>query len=137
LVAERAQQPQGFRELEVYQRSYAMVVPMYRLAKSFPDIEKYDLASQVRRAAKSIPTNIGEGYAVRIDSPKSFCRQLRTSYGSAVEMQIHMDIAKDLDYVDEAAYRKYRDEYDAIGKMIYRLWQHWRKKLRPGVHDDE
>lgn len=51
----------SFRDLEVYQRSWALLQPVHILALTFPDYEKFDLANQVRRAAKSIPANIAEG----------------------------------------------------------------------------
>jgi four helix bundle protein len=110
---------------------------MYELAASLPGIEKYDLASQIRRAAKSIPANIGEGYALRIDAPRLFCKHLRIAYGSAVEMQVHLDISRDLRYIDDETHVRYLEEYEVLGRMIYRLWQHWRRKLPPGTHDDD
>jgi len=54
---------QGYRSLEVYQRSLDALVRVHELAATLPDFEKYDLASQLRRAGKSIPANIAEGYA--------------------------------------------------------------------------
>jgi len=101
VVEQQRTRTQGFRDLDVYQRSFALVRPIYDLLYSWPTIEKYDLASQMRRAAKSIPANIGEGYALRTDAPRLFCKHLRIAYGSAVEMQIHFDLARELGYVSE------------------------------------
>jgi four helix bundle protein len=35
--------------------------PVHRLALKLPDYEKFDLASQLRRASKSIPANVAGG----------------------------------------------------------------------------
>lgn len=61
--------PRGYRDLDVYKRSFALLGPVHTLVKTFPDYEKWDLAQQMRRAAKSIPANIAEGYALR-DAPR-------------------------------------------------------------------
>jgi four helix bundle protein len=134
LVAER-RESQGFRDLDVYRRGFALVRPVYDLVDSLPSVERYDLASQMRRAAKSIPANIGEGYALRGDAPKLFCKHLRIAYGSTVEMQIHFDLALELGYITDAIHQQFSHDYEVLGRMLYRLWQHWRKKLPPGTDD--
>ena len=135
MVAERVE-ARGFRDLEVYQRGFSLVREVYALVDTLPNLERYDLASQLRRAAKSIPANIAEGYALRGDAPKLFCKHLRIAYGSAVEMQVHFDIALSLRYISEEVHARFLNEYEVLGKMLYRLWQHWRKKLPPGAADE-
>jgi four helix bundle protein len=134
LVAERVA-PRGYKDLDVYKIGFDLVKPVYAIARVLPDIERYDLASQVRRAAKSIPANIAEGYALR-DAPRMFCKHLRIAYGSAVEMQVHFDLAHELDYVSEDVRNEFCGRYEVLSRKIYRLWQHWRKKLPPGVVDE-
>ncbi len=51
-----------FEELRFYQAAMALLKAAYRLAKKLPDYEKYNLASQLRRAALSTVLNIAEGY---------------------------------------------------------------------------
>jgi len=51
-----------FEDLEVYQVSRTFRKSMYRVASELPDIEKFGLASQVRRAAVSLTNNIAEGH---------------------------------------------------------------------------
>lgn len=50
-----------FQKLRVYQLALDYVDAIYSLANHLPDEEKYNLASQIRRAATSIPLNIAEG----------------------------------------------------------------------------
>ncbi len=50
-----------FRDLIVWRRAHEFVVGIYRFTSTFPKGEIYGLASQMRRAAVSIPANIAEG----------------------------------------------------------------------------
>jgi four helix bundle protein len=52
----------GFEDLECYSLALQVVKQAYGLAKRLPDIEKYNLASQIRRSAASVTLNIAEGY---------------------------------------------------------------------------
>src|SRR5207253_6265086 len=51
-----------FEDLEVYQLAREFRKTMYRVAKKLPDIEKFGLASQMRRVALSLTNNIAEGH---------------------------------------------------------------------------
>jgi len=51
----------SFRDLHVWQEAMLLVEDVYRLSRRFPPDEKFGLTSQLRRAAVSIPSNIGEG----------------------------------------------------------------------------
>ena len=45
-------------DLDVWQKSIDYVIDIYKLISTFPPDEKYSLASQIKRAAVSIPSNI-------------------------------------------------------------------------------
>ena len=51
-----------FEDLEVYQVAREFRKAMYRVTRGLPDIEKFGLASQIRRAAVSLTNNIAEGH---------------------------------------------------------------------------
>lgn len=53
----------SFRELRIWQAAMDLVEKIYLLTRSFPKQETYGLASQLQRAAVSIPSNIAEGHA--------------------------------------------------------------------------
>jgi four helix bundle protein len=51
----------SFRDLEVWQESVILVEEIYAISKLFPCEELFGLTVQLRKAAVSIPSNIGEG----------------------------------------------------------------------------
>jgi len=54
---------QSYRELTVWQKADELAVRVYAITSKFPREYLYDLTSQLRRAALSIPTNLAEGCA--------------------------------------------------------------------------
>jgi len=57
-----ARQVSTFEDLEMYRVAREFRKAMYRVAKRLPEIEKFGLASQIRRAAVSLTNNIAEGH---------------------------------------------------------------------------
>ena len=51
----------NYHDIEAFQRAMTLLRPVHRLALKLPDYEKFDLASQLRRASKSIPANVAGG----------------------------------------------------------------------------
>jgi four helix bundle protein len=43
-----------FRDLKVYQKAFKLAMDIFNLTKSFPDEEKYELTSQIRRSSRSV-----------------------------------------------------------------------------------
>jgi four helix bundle protein len=117
----------SYKDLEVYKRSYKVALKTHKLTLEFPDIEKHELGSQLRRASKSIPLNIGEGYGKR-SSANEFKLFLIMAIGSCDEVKILIEFAKDLKYIKQSTYEELKNEYERIGKMLYRLHQNWQKQ---------
>jgi four helix bundle protein len=55
----------SFEDLLVWQKAHAYVLEVYKMTEGFPKSELFGLASQMRRAAVSIPANIAEGFKKR------------------------------------------------------------------------
>ena len=55
---------QDVLDLEVYRESLRLLKEVYEFLKYFPKSE-YDTVSQLKRAGKSIPANVAEGFAKR------------------------------------------------------------------------
>lgn len=52
---------QDHRQLDIWQRAMDYAVRIYEFSTHLPADERYNLVSQLRRAATSVPLNIAEG----------------------------------------------------------------------------
>lgn len=87
-----------FRDLQIWQKSKALCIDLYRLTNTFPDHEKFGIVGQIRRAAVSVPSNISEGHGRSSDA--DFARFLYISLGSIKELETLLEISSELGYVD-------------------------------------
>ena len=114
-----------FEELEVYRRSYGAALRVHALSSAFPEIERFGLTDQMRRASRSICANIAEGHGRRRASGTHFRRFLAMAVGSADEMQVWAAFARDLSYVDAKTAEAMRREYGEIAAMLNGLAKAW------------
>ena len=109
-----------YKDLKVYQRSYKLAISLYKFAGTMPKEERYGLTSQIKRAATSIPLNIAEGYG-KHDTNAEIKRYLRMAKGSCNELDILIEMCKDLNFIEKSACEKYVNEIQEIGAMLYGL----------------
>lgn len=74
-----------FKKLIVWQKALKLFIDTHKFCRKLPPEEKYELGSQMRRAAFSIPANIAEGSAKATNPHKKTF--LETSLGSAFETE--------------------------------------------------
>lgn len=110
---------QSYRELQVWQKSMALTLLVYRVTQPFPREEQYGLTSQIRRAAVSIPANIAEGYG-RLNR-KEYVQFLGIAQGSNCEAQTLVEIAQGLGFGDVEKLREIYAQSNEISKMLFRL----------------
>ncbi len=116
---------QSFKDLKVYQESYALALIINKAILRLPNSEKYDLVDQMRRASKSVPANTAEGYAKRL-SEKEFRKYLLSAIGSCNEMVVHISFAKDLGFWKPNFCEDLLKRYDILGKQFTKLLQNWK-----------
>ena len=115
----------SYYDLEVYKESYVLALQIHQMTRAYPEIEKYELGGQLRRAAMSIPMNIAEGYGKK-ESNLEFKRFLRMSLGSCNEVMVLIDMSKDLEYITPEHHSNLWDKYNVLGKRITTLIQKWK-----------
>lgn len=115
----------SFLDLEVYKESFQLSLEIEELLKTYPASEKFLLADQMRRASRSIPAQIAEGYARR-ESIKDFQRYIRDCIGESNEMINHLLLSKYKGYIKKAGYAdELIDRYNKLGKKLMNLKNNW------------
>jgi four helix bundle protein len=105
-----------FRKLQVWQKAHQLTLAIYHFTAAFPRHEIYGLASQMRRAASSIPSNIAEGCGRDGDAELSrFCSMAR---GSASELEYQVLLAHDLNLIQPKDYDKLNQQAVEIKRML-------------------
>jgi len=87
----------SFRDLEAWREAMALTVRVYELSELFPPSERFGLASQLRRAAVSIPSNLAEGHAR--GATRDFVRFIGMARGSLAEVETQVELAGRLGYI--------------------------------------
>lgn len=115
----------SFLDLDVYKESFQLSLEIEELLKNYPDSEKYLLIDQMRRASRSIPAQVAEGYARR-ESLKDFQRYLRDCVGEANEMLNHLLLSKHKNYIKKPGYsNELIERYTILGKKLTNLKNNW------------
>ena len=115
-----------FKDLKVWQKSYSLVLEVYKSTKHFPSEEKFGLKSQIRRAAVALPSNIAEGYARRY--LKQYVHFLCIAYGSGAELETQLLLAKDLGYLKDEKLKDLINKYYEVERMLSALIKSLEKK---------
>jgi four helix bundle protein len=114
----------SYEDIEAFKRAMGLLPPVHRLALKLPGYERFELASQIRRASKSVPTNIAEGYGKR-SSARNFKTYLEHALGSSNEMIVHLQIAECLEYARNGDCRDLIEQYRSISQLLIRLIEKW------------
>ncbi|UYZ58366.1 four helix bundle protein [Hymenobacter latericus] len=115
-----------FRKLRVWQEAIELVVQVYAATRQFPPEERFNLSSQLTRAAVSIPSNIAEG-AGRIPNGE-FVHFLGIASGSCSEVPTQLIIAQRLNYLTSQQYNVMEQRLNAIQRMTATLIKNLRNQ---------
>jgi four helix bundle protein len=106
----------SYEDIEAFKQAMALVRPVHVFALQLPEYERFDLASQIRRASKSVPANIAEGYGKR-RSARHFKVYLENALGSTNEMIVHLQVAQTLAYGTAAVTDDLIERYRSVGRL--------------------
>lgn len=109
----------NYKNLKVWQKSFDLVIEVYKKTDKFPDRERFGLTTQINRCAVSIVSNIAEG-AGR-NSPKEFNNFLGITLGSSCELETQLMISNKLGYLTEKELSELISPIEEIQKMIVGL----------------
>lgn len=105
----------------------ALSLACYKLAAGFPANERFELASQLRRAASSVPLNIAEGYGY--GTRRVFVKHLRMARGSLAEVGTILDLAVALGQTPER--EDIREQVDRTARIVHGLIRSLLKSSNP------
>lgn len=115
----------NYKDLIVWQKAHALVLLVYKATKNFPVEERYNLTSQTRRAATSIPTNIAEGCGKF--TQRDFAKYLQDAQGSSQEVEYLAFLSYALGYLDSDSYNELNSDVNEVKAMLISLIKKIRK----------
>ena len=107
----------SYKDLLIWQKGIDISIKLYELVEDFPKEEMYALASQLKRAAVSIPSNIAEGYGR--NSTQSYIHFVSISRGSLFELETQLIVAQKLKFIkNERLFSDLMNQITEESKMI-------------------
>lgn len=104
-----------FEDLQVWKLAMKFNSLSYDIADHLPDKEKYNLSSQLRRAATSIALNIAEGSTGQSDAEQA--RFLSFAIRSHVEVIACIRLIEDRNYLDSK--NDLFNEFESVGTELF------------------
>ena len=93
-----------------------LVTDIYKFTRLFPKDEQFGLTSQIRRSSISIPSNIAEGYGRQ--GKNDYLKFLNIALSSLFEMQTQIEIAKNIDYLNENEFNILHEKSREVERML-------------------
>lgn len=108
-----------FEDIEAWKKARIVTKEIYLLTMKGAFAKDFGLVNQIRRAAVSIMANIAEGFGRRSD--KEFANFLNISHASTAEVQSHLYVALDLNYINQEEFNQAYDLLSETSKMTVNL----------------
>ena len=105
------------RDLKVYKLAFACAMEIFQVSKQFPPEEKYSLTDQIRRASRSVCSNLAEAWRKR-RYRAVFVNKLTDSQQEASETQTWLDFCLACEYIDQQIFERLDSEYEKILGML-------------------
>ncbi len=106
-----------FKDLLAYKKAFQLAMKIFVATKKFPPEEKFSLIDQIRRASRSVCTNIAEGYRKR-RYPAHFISKLSDADMENTETQVWIEFSFACGYISENTKAEWDQETLEIGKLI-------------------
>ena len=108
-----------YERFKAWQLAHARFHEVRKSVQGWPSAERFELSSQTRRAAWSVPANIVEGSALR--GRKQFRAQLDRAYGSLAELGYALRTAQELGYLTSEAHQLLEQRRVETSKTLWGL----------------
>lgn len=105
-----------FEDIKAWQKSRELVKVIYTVTNKEKFRKDFALCDQIKRASVSIMANISEGFDSQSDI--EFIRFLVYARRSATEVQSHLYIALDIDYISNTEFNEIYAKLTEIKNLI-------------------
>ena len=112
-----AEKISSFRDLKVYKRAFTLQQTIFEVSKGFPREELYSLTDQIRRASRSIGSNVAEAWHKR-KYKAHFLSKLTDSDAEQAETQHWLDTSLTCEYISAELHKDLLDDCQEIGRML-------------------
>jgi len=119
-----------FEDIEAWQAGRKLTSAIYALSRNSSLGKDFGLREQIQRAAVSVMANIAEGFDSRSDA--EFVRFLNYAYRSGTEVQSHLYVALDQDYLDEETFSGLYDQATTVKKLLNGFIRYLKNKRSDG-----
>ncbi|MCH7626847.1 MAG: four helix bundle protein [Chloroflexi bacterium] len=109
----------GYRDLRVWQIGIDIVEAIYEITREFPTSETYGLASQMQRAAVSVPSNLAEGHTRQHRA--EYLQFVSIAHASLAELETQLEIASRLKYVARDKAQELISSIDSLSRQLQAL----------------
>ena len=106
----------NFTDLETWKQGHAFLLVVYKITKSFPADEQFELTSQLRRAVVSVTSNIAEGFSRTSYGDKAHFFTI--AHGSLTEVQNQLLVARDVGYISQKGFEIIAEQSIAVHKLL-------------------
>lgn len=107
----------GFKDLLAYQKSFELAMEIFHLSKNFPAEEKYSLTDQIRRASRSVCSNLAESYRKR-QYEAHFISKVSDADMENSETQVWMDFSHECNYISKETHNKLIEKSEEVGRLL-------------------
>ena len=126
---------QTFEDLEVYKAAREFRKAMYTVSRCLPELEKYELGRQIRRASVSLTNNMAEGHG-RFHYPDQI-RFFLHSRGSLQELVDDLNVCSDENYLSAEETEKLKGHARGVLILINGYLRHLRNRSNSVRETDE
>jgi four helix bundle protein len=112
-----AKRIESFRDLVVYQKAFSLQQIIFETTKSFPKEELFSLTDQIRRASRSIGSNIAEAWHKRLYIAH-FVSKLTDSDGEQAETQHWIHTAYQCKYISTEKRTDLVNRCTEVGRIL-------------------
>jgi four helix bundle protein len=109
----------SYRDLEAWQSGMELLLSVYELASQLPQVERFGIASQMRRAAVSVPSNVAEGQAY--GRGRRYLHHVRVALGSLAELDTQIEAVRRVGYFNEHALQQAVHLLNQTGILLHGL----------------